>query len=109
MSDLPTEEMIEAGAAFAKNYETYNAEGWEEYVRDLYLAMRAVEPDGWQPIETAPKDGTDVLVWADGGQYVAAWCQYFTAFKIAPTAEYDNDPYVSATHWRPLPPSPEGV
>ena len=44
---------------------------------DLRKAKADGEPQ-WQPIETAPKDGTRILVWSSGtGVYpaIAAWCQ----------------------------------
>jgi len=60
----------------------------------------------WQPIETAPKDGTDVLVCADTGwMFVAYWdkkqwtsnacCDNWTAL--------DDDEIVG---WMPLPKPP---
>jgi hypothetical protein len=63
----------------------------------------------WQPIETAPKDGTEIIAyrkvqpphieamsWADYGD-TGRW--YWT---------YDGDsPDVQPTHWIPIPPPPE--
>lgn len=40
-------------------------------------------PDKWQPIETAPKDGTEILVYEDGSIFKAAWedeCEAWIAF-----------------------------
>jgi len=56
----------------------------------------------WQPIEAAPKDGTLIIVHADGKTVIAywdgeAWCEN----------DYDNlfhDP----THWMPKPTPPTG-
>ncbi|HEY0842425.1 hypothetical protein [Methylotenera sp.] len=76
-------------------------------------------PDGWQPIEKAPKDGTQVIIKCSGG-------------RVA-TAFYDDKPFVGEgwhvvvpflggfgsgtdtfiffpedmpTHWMPIPPAP---
>ena len=54
----------------------------------------------WQPIETAPKDGTRVLVVEDGEYHVAWWRQGWTR------AGDDYDIAMEPTHWQPLPPYP---
>ena len=62
----------------------------------------------WQPIETAPRDGTDIFIWShiinkpisvhwrsdDGGDWFISDC-----------LPYCIDPY--PTHWMPLPPPPQ--
>lgn len=73
----------------------------------------------WQPIETAPKDGTWVLAYspdAAGGDYPpvfivqwrddddypdggAWWLDHDAGFPV------DADP----SHWMPLPPKPESI
>ena len=73
--------------------------------------------DGWEPIETAPKDGTTILVWSQlyGGVAVLA---YWDSDKYAKTPKpfwaTSSQRYVGKTaerkfpptHWRPLPPPP---
>jgi hypothetical protein len=68
----------------------------------------------WQPIETAPKDGTRVLVY-NGDIYVAAWEDSSMSLKIKKGWVYacvaTNWNYYEVvyepTHWMPLPNSPE--
>jgi hypothetical protein len=60
--------------------------------------------DGWQPIETAPKDGTDVLVgFANQNRpsVVVGWFDNWT--------EYDSMNIIKGTptHWHPLPAPPK--
>ena len=74
----------------------------------------------WQPIETAPKDGTHILVYAYG-EYSSA---YYVAKEIddeeycgkgmyrkvkidAGYLHYETDKY--PTHWMPLPEPPKEV
>lgn len=61
----------------------------------------------WQPIETAPKDGTWVLV---GHWYSGRWVYRLAAFNAAPHMQSWHDMpgrQVSyATHWQPLPAAP---
>lgn len=62
----------------------------------------------WQPIETAPRDGTPVLLtngdtmevggWQEGwrGKPGTFWCQGCDEYPVC----------INATHWMPLPPPP---
>lgn len=72
----------------------------------------------WQPIETAPKDGSDIYVWpqktrtfwADlesdivrkkshpDHRWVDSWSEYWEAFEVLTT---------KPTHWMPLPEPPK--
>jgi hypothetical protein len=63
----------------------------------------------WQPIETAPKDGTPILVAIAGGEYHSRQV-YYEAGKwvVAKTRNgtiiaLDKEP----THWMPTPEPPE--
>jgi len=49
----------------------------------------------WQPIETAPRDGTEILVWAPGS---GRWLIKFDGEEPAGRA---------FTHWQPLPEPPK--
>ena len=71
--------------------------------------QRLREAQGWQPIETAPKDGTRVIAW--GPQLMVAECEYRRATFIDPAGWYRSNqhPRVEPTHWQPLPPAPVGV
>ena len=57
----------------------------------------------WQPIETAPKDGRDLLIFGSGGIVIGWWddsCRYWC----------HQDLYLSIdepTHWMPLPLPPD--
>ena len=74
---------------------------------DAILALFS-PADGWRPIETAPKDGTKVLVCGpheNGGTYqaVTAWPKGWVArWPVSYEAYAADEP----THWRPLPAAP---
>jgi len=96
---------------------TFNAcgESWTghraERIRDM--AMAQAKPASalsqsdavWQPIATAPKDGTQVLLFRAGKSMVQGWWNRGGAFHMphwsTPSGLFDP------THWRPLPPPPE--
>jgi len=79
----------------------------------------------WQPIETAPKDGTAILLHGDGRTTLGNWCapsdtptiKYQDGF--APEPEWEEfEPFWAswdggfteehpATHWMPLPAPPK--
>ena len=76
----------------------------------------------WQPIETAPKDGTKILVWADGYEWPEVvlyedyppadqeeigergFWRYAEDLMADATESCDDDEW---THWQPLPEPPE--
>lgn len=59
----------------------------------------------WQPIETAPTDGTPI--WAvQGSRQFVAWWDYHPADDVEFWRdEADSEP--QPTHWMPLPAPPE--
>lgn len=56
---------------------------------------------GWQPIETAPKDGTEILGFADRSQWVAWWSVENSRWE-AGSVYFATE----LTHWQPLPAPP---
>ena len=65
----------------------------------------------WQPIETAPRDGTEVFVW-DGAKAVVAVSEhdFFGDVIHWPIDEWGDkrrdQPPVDGIHWQPLPSPP---
>jgi len=85
----------------------------DETLADRYGA--GVEKAGWRTIESAPKDGTEVLgcfaFKVPGGVYRIGWVAdgyldgdewVFSSFPL------DADEYSAPTHWMPLPTPPHG-
>lgn len=93
-------------------------------------AIRALQPDeetGWRPIESAPRDGTEVLIWrADCGAMIGRYAalQDFLSDReceeMGPEAAEKEDWFggdsinnwrldgsETPTHWQPLPPPPD--
>lgn len=70
--------------------------------------------EGWQPIETAPKDGRYILVFHTM-PIIARWYTHFRNGKPDPFREPEWDcrcmaadvPPVEPTHWMPLPEPPK--
>lgn len=59
----------------------------------------------WKPIETAPNDGTKILVHYDDGETILDENTCGTNWK--PYRGRHHNPCVSTpTHWMPLPPPP---
>ena len=66
---------------------------------------QSIKSSRWQPISTAPKDGTEILAYADnkgqkGERMVLYWDRGFWLWGAIAI----HDP----THWMPLPEPPEG-
>ena len=60
----------------------------------------------WQPIETAPRDGSDVLIWCDTGKICIAHFDYAT---FAWWSDLSTRECPDPTHWMPLPAPPAEV
>lgn len=71
---------------------------------------------GWKPIETAPKDGTPILVWVGDRLHEAIWdadaydpaTGDFSGLWMARWTEIDSYgvSIEGVTHWMPLPERP---
>lgn len=76
---------------------------------DLLTAIRAAltayEAMQWQPIETAPRDGTEVLIW-NGTNCDVAHAAWFN--DDGSPNWFNNDTTVEPTHWMPLSTPPQG-
>lgn len=59
---------------------------------------------GWQPIETAPRDGTPILVYENYGKGVVM------TVMVAVKGNFPGDGWLwNPTHWMPLPEPPDGA
>jgi hypothetical protein len=58
----------------------------------------------WQPIETAPKDGRLILVWAPAKE---GFTSLYSLCRYHPDAGFCIDEIREATHWMPLPEPPK--
>ena len=60
----------------------------------------------WQPIETAPKDWSDILIWSQDGICVGFWDESLEDW-VSDLRKGQQWVY-GATHWMPLPAPPKG-
>lgn len=75
------------------------------------------EPQGWQPADTAPKDGTRILVFClHGGIEISEWFElWWDKYEEAGDGMFRKERVLSAdgwnsnafSHWMPLPKPPE--
>jgi hypothetical protein len=67
------------------------------------------EQNEWQPIETAPKDGTLILVIRKGYNPATAWFEERTQrFEHCEECSFSNPSHEwKLTHWMPLPEPPK--
>lgn len=72
------------------------------------------EPTPWQPIETAPRDGSFVLLWAPDyadRPGLGQWCEVVAAWS-SDIGTMDDGPGIltdecdGPTHWAPIPEPP---
>jgi hypothetical protein len=74
----------------------------------LYTSPQEREPSEWQPIESAPKDGTDILaIGRNYGQDNSGFHYVNVHSFCASWLDSDGEEYAHLTHWMPLPKPPE--
>jgi len=104
-------------AAFVKHFpKTRISQAWIGFAAEIAEAIAAraalIAGDaGWQPIETAPKDGENI--WAfNGEQGVMHWIDVdvvaLWVWEDDLLSDADPEP-VQPTHWMPLPPPPSAI
>ena len=83
----------------------------DHMLRMVVVMMQAAarQSPGWQPIHTAPKDGSHVHVWWDGRCVESYWIErshkdprYLFGWQIPSFASLNGQP----TYWMPLPTPP---
>jgi hypothetical protein len=72
-------------------------------------AIASVLEDDWQTMETAPRDGTNILLAEDGVTSEAYWSESGMGWWAANThhTDYVDGQIYAPTHWRPLPSPPK--
>ncbi len=82
-------------------------DGGYDHVRfvQAFAAHRIAHTQAWQPIDTAPKDGTEVLVYIRRKVIRLGW--YFAPSSRTFGWRDENSRKISPTHWMPLPSPPE--
>lgn len=77
---------------------------WEGRYRDVAAELEAALPQ-WQPIETAPKDNTPILVPTNAHSDGIVIVRWYTYNGLAAWRDWDEDVHFP-THWMPLPQPP---
>jgi len=96
------------GMAFSKWYDSVHGEPSYQEAFEAGIAWQAAQAaqpaqmPGWLPIESAPKDGTEVLL---GGKCGSVTCAIYSQREQRWYGDTDC-PCEWATHWMPLPAAP---
>ncbi|OAJ67731.1 DUF551 domain-containing protein [Gluconobacter cerinus] len=103
-----------------KDYEEYQREFHRACIRrEVSAALKAADAAAWQPIESAPKDGTVINVLlrhdiSDSDREFYCYPQSRVSFgwawengKFRPCTGLSLPVFIEPTHWMPLPHPPE--
>ena len=92
----------EAEAVIATDSFWYNR--YQTFLTSLGGDAMSDIPSSWQPMETAPRDGTSILIWDSSGK-----CMVFGHWYDE-WNDWQNDQNLceipNPSHWMPLPPAP---
>lgn len=96
-------------------YASATVQGWWKALqaRAALAAAPAAAP-AWQPIETAPKDGTAILLGSRGGSWIGKWLPvYVSGYRpdnpwssLMLNHDHMGEKWCVPTHWMPLPGAP---
>lgn len=79
--------------------------GGDTYIGSMIAVLEAADAAAWEPIETAPTDGTLVIVYAAPRDGLRG---FVTCVAYHEDAGWCVDDIRYATHWRQLPTPPKG-
>lgn len=102
-----TEAMLDAAYAAAQAIGSISRDSIEGYL-NAALAASVSPPaaaQGWQPIETAPKDGTHFDAWIEPATGAGYRATSVVGAALGPKGWIEKDG-ARATHWMPLPAAP---
>lgn len=106
MTDMPKE--IAAWCLRPSEGDEFIHGGWsDDFVHKATRYTRTDTIQGWQPIETAPKDGTEILGMIAPKVLRLVW--WFQRSHMTFGFCDENGKDVICTHWMPLPPVPTEV
>ena len=71
----------------------------------------------WQPIETAPRDGTAILLGSRGGSWIGKWLPVYASgyrpdnpwSSLMLNHDHMGEKWCKPTHWMPLPAAPDAA
>ena len=91
-------------------------EWYKRHSNTITAALEAMAEDGWRPIESAPRDGEEILLaelcnngeWERGQAY---WCVRENKWYEQNThyTDFHDRSWDTPTHWMPLPQPPKGT
>jgi hypothetical protein len=104
---------IDGDSVVVDTFSTFNAQtqrifrevvcAKEQAVRDGLIALGWIPPDAWQPIDTAPRDGKQIVL--SDGRNVGFGHWYRLQARFVWDAQIGARKY--PTYWQPLPAAPK--
>ena len=89
-----------------------------EYDRQVARAIESALQPGWRDIESAPKDGTRIILGSSDGAWMAEYQPVYQSgyrpdnpwFSVMLNhAHMGRFPKAKPTHWQPIPPAPKAT
>lgn len=101
------ERWFATGASYhTTRYEDINALAQAFAARAARAVEEALRGERWRPIETAPRDGTGILVWLVPRADLGAPCAVITRWEAATSQWFACGWWGECTRWQPLPAAP---